>query len=285
MPNTDIPTIHYEFPAVHGEVFLHAFCVLDAESVTAGSTMPESFHYTSVKGPFHSNTVLFRDEPDIVPKGRGIRERGQCRGGTYIQPSHEYYRGEKDDDDAAAAAESEASVSDSTEGAAGTPFFNRKKKKKKSRKHGFSYDGATFWLDAVPSLNMDVADPSVTICAFIPDPSLWGQLTGGWDIALRNRGFKQASFEDSGNMVWEVHCKEVTSMESTMSHLEKEKEKEKLEKQSPDEKKKSDRKKKKQTRSRNWLRGQGSTPILVDKLDRHRPISTEDQRLRRRFLF
>mmetsp|Transcript_19314 Transcript_19314/g.44915 ORF Transcript_19314/g.44915 Transcript_19314/m.44915 type:complete len:284 (-) Transcript_19314:420-1271(-) len=283
MPNTDIPTIHYEFPAVHGEVFLHAFCVLDAESVTAGSTMPESFHYTSVKGPFHSNTVLFQDEPDIVPKGRVIRERGQCRGGTYIQPSHEYYRGEKDD----AAAESEASVSDSTEGAAGTPFFNRKKKKKKkSRNHGFSYDGATFWLDAVPSLNMDVADPSVTICAFIPDPSLWGQLTGGWDIALRNRGFKQATFEDSGDMVWEIHCKEVTSMESTMSHLEKEREKEMLEKQSPDEKKKSDRKKKKkQTRSRNWLRGQGSTPILVDKLDRHRPISTEDQRLRRRFLF
>jgi len=50
----------------------------------------------------------------------------------------------------------------------------------------------------------------------IPDAH-WGMLTGGWTQALRDEGFGQATFEDSGEMVWEVHCKELPAQATSAS--------------------------------------------------------------------
>ena len=198
--------IHFDFPAVHGEVFLHAFCVLDADRVTVRTTMPEDFSYKQVRSKFHTNTRLFGDS-EAIPKGRSIRYRGQCRGGTYLMPSHEYYRGgtggasPPPPSSSPGGEENVGADGDGTESGYDT--------------RGFSYDGTTFGLDIVPTAAAAAdPDPVVTVCAFVPDPSLWGQLTGGWDTALREAGFRQARFEDSSEMVWEVHCRDVSASES-----------------------------------------------------------------------
>jgi len=161
---------------------MHAFCVLDAESVEVRSTMPEDFSYRQQSGTFSSNTVLFGDS-DVEPKAPGIVRPSQCRSGKYLMPSHEIYR----------------------RGGSSGSDNNR----------GFSYEGITFGLDIVPSAAAAAhPDPAVTVCAFVPEPSLWGQMTGGWDKALREAGFRQDTFEDSSEMIWEVHCKKVTASES-----------------------------------------------------------------------
>jgi len=174
---------------------MHAFCVLDAESVHVRSTMPEDFSYRQQRGDFHTNTVLFGDS-DVEPMGLTVSRPSQCRGGKYLMPSHEIYRS--------------------------------------SDNRGFSYEGTKFGLDIVPSAAFN-PDPAVTVCAFVPDPSLWGQITGGWDKTLREAGFQQDKFEDSSEMVWEVHCKKVTASESVAAALAKAEKKQKAEESQSEE--------------------------------------------------
>ena len=270
-----IPPIRYDFPTVNGEIFLHAFCVLDAEKITVRTNMPDDFTYKQVNGSFHSNTGLFGNVHERTPAGRSIRYRSQCRGGTYMQPSHEYYRG---------TGEVKTAPSD------GTPYFNDGNLRgSKGGDSGFSYNGRTFGLDIIPRLDMDTPDPVVTICAMVPEPSLFGQLTGGWDTALRDLGFKQGKFEDTGGIVWEMHCKEVSASDSAAAA-----EAAASGVVAPDPEADAaaaaatEPPKKKKLVLRNapsWFHGRGGLPILTDKMDRHRPISTEDQRLRKLFLF
>ena len=308
--NSNNNFIRYEFPAVRGELFLHAFCVLDAERITVRSTMPEDFSYRADAVSFHSNTRLFGDS-ETVPKGRTIRYRSQCRGGTYLRPSHEYYHDENYQEHLQQRKQLQQQQQQQEND--GTPYFNdgihnqlrasgnnnnksssadtkKKNNENNSSSKAFSYDGVTFALDIVPRLDMDTPDPAVTICAFVPDPSLWGQLTGGWDAALREEGFVQERFEDTGEMIWEVHCKEVTASEypptptSTSEEEDRETTAATFDAASTDADGNGLRGAKKNLKKfkypkYNWL-GQSEIPLVANK-----PISTEDQRLRKLFLF
>lgn len=167
-------TIHYDFPKVEGEIFMHAFCVMDADTVEVHSTMPSDFSYKQAPSAFDSGTKLFGKDSFLTPAVDSIRTRRECLGGTYLQPSHEYYRPKK-------------------------------------KKDGFAYKDQEFGMDLRPSPGND----SVTVCAFVPDPH-WGLLTGGWNGALRDDGFEvTGTFEDSGEMVWEVYCKEISASTTT----------------------------------------------------------------------
>jgi len=229
-----IPPIQYDFPVVHGEVLLHAFCVIDAESVTVRSSMPSQFSYRQAGGSFHSNTDLFQDS-DIRPMRKSIVTSSQCRGGLYMQPSEEYHT---------------------------TDFF--------------SYEGATFGLDIIPRLNMDIPEPAVTICAFVPEPSLWGQLTGGWDVALRNEGFSQATFEDTDKMIWEVHCRKVTASSNPRPGGKG--------RDDGDTKKNLRNGKRSKNKNKNKNNQHNFLGNRQGMFTTYRPISTEDQRLRRSYL-
>jgi len=168
---TTTTTISYDFPTVHGTIFKHAFCVRNAvgATVTVRSTMPSELSYAVRSSThFNSNTKLFGDNDDLTPAKRSIRDTNQCRGGIYVQPSHETLS-------------------------------------------GTSYDGSRFGLDVVVA-NHNNNNVTVTLCAMVPDPSWGSQLAGGWDVALRARGFTQGSFRDNSpnnERVWEVHCKDI----------------------------------------------------------------------------
>lgn len=294
-----IPTISFDFPVVRGEIFLHAFCVQDASDVKVRTTMPDAFSYKHVAATFHSNTVLFGDEPDLKPKGRTIRQRSQCRGGTYLQPTHEYYRGEPattpkisgEEKDSNSDSDSDTATQNSAAAAAATTTTTESKTKNDDNydTHGFSYDGVTFGLDVVPSTYAHNADPKVTICAFVPDNVVFGQLNGGWSNALKEAGFKQDRFEDTGEMIWEVHCKTIkashaaaaasakktaSSTASTTANNADGSESKEAATPAPTTKKPKPPKKS------SWLRKRD-----VSFRDLERPVATEDQRLRRSFLF
>jgi len=231
--------IHYDFPKVKGEIFMHAFCVLDAETVDIRSTMPSEFTYEQDSATFHSNTKLFGDDSFLTPVKDSIQTRRECKGGKYLQPSHEYYR------------------------------------PKKNRQQRFSYNDKVLGMDLLPIPGSD----SVTVCAFVPDPH-WGLLTGGWTESLRDVGFDvTGTFEDSGEMVWEVHCKRLSTTENPKNQSSEETEDDDNDTETiitPQTETPKANLTPRQIRRRQRL----ARPTMAP-----RPVSHEDQRIRRGFIY